>query len=387
MKKYETLLALSDDDPYGPTPFALILEDEGYQVTRTMGRESAMKALHDKTFDLVITDLIAVMDKINHVNSETMAILIVNTSGRLTSAADVFRCNADDYLFHPFEVAELGIRVAHCIEKMELKRKGAQSETCGQNRNEKVLNLLRMMSHDIRGSLVSMSATLKLLIRGYYGKLDEGAATCLQELSSKTSVLIETAGEYLNATLSLNEGRESKEEARDLMQDIVQPVLEELSPELTNHRIVIHQSLISKRISVKAGWIWLKTVFRNLLKNAIQYGEKECTIALGFEDHGLSYQVNVYNSGQPVPEQDRGKLFSKFTRNEKRTDEGRDAEGMGLGLYLIKKIIQKQGGDIWYEAKEDGSNFVFTFPSGLPLPADSMLPRKSAQHGGRVAET
>jgi two-component system phosphate regulon sensor histidine kinase PhoR len=40
------------------------------------------------------------------------------------------------------------------------------------------------------------------------------------------------------------------------------------------------------------------------------------------------------------------------------------SDGMGLGLYLTKMIVQKHGGDIWYEAKENGSNFVLSLPIG-----------------------
>ena len=44
--------------------------------------------------------------------------------------------------------------------------------------------------------------------------------------------------------------------------------------------------------------------------------------------------------------------------------------GTGLGLYLIGNVIQKLGGEIWYEAKENGSNFVFTLP---PKPAPPLM--------------
>jgi signal transduction histidine kinase len=54
--------------------------------------------------------------------------------------------------------------------------------------------------------------------------------------------------------------------------------------------------------------------------------------------------------------------------------------GLGLGLYLTKRIIQKHGGEIWYEAKEDGSNFVFTLQSGLAFSMDSLPPIKPAQY-------
>ncbi len=71
-------------------------------------------------------------------------------------------------------------------------------------------------------------------------------------------------------------------------------------------------------------------------------------------------RVNVYNSGEPVPEKLRSKLFSRFTHNG-NNNTGK-SNRMGLGLYFVQMIIRKHGGDIWYEAKEHGSNFVVVLP-------------------------
>ncbi|MGZ3606227.1 MAG: ATP-binding protein, partial [Thermodesulfobacteriota bacterium] len=77
---------------------------------------------------------------------------------------------------------------------------------------------------------------------------------------------------------------------------------------------------------------------------------------------------------KPVPEAYRKKLFTKFMGNGKRENRGEETDGMGLGLYFIQKVIQKLGGEIWYEAKENGSNFLFTLPSGSVSCADFPLP-------------
>jgi len=108
----------------------------------------------------------------------------------------------------------------------------------------------------------------------------------------------------------------------------------------------------------------LKIVFRNLLKNAMKYGDKGGTITIGFENPGSCGRFNVFNSGKPIPEEYRDKLFTKFVRFGNNGNGNEMVDGMGLGLYLIKTIIQKRGGDIWYEAKENGSNFVFILPIG-----------------------
>jgi K+-sensing histidine kinase KdpD len=62
---------------------------------------------------------------------------------------------------------------------------------------ENMVSLLKIMSHDIRGPLVSMVSTLKLLNRGYYGKMDEEAADKIREVLSNATRLTEMAEHYL----------------------------------------------------------------------------------------------------------------------------------------------------------------------------------------------
>lgn len=97
---------------------------------------------------------------------------------------------------------------------------------------------------------------------------------------------------------------------------------------------------------------------RNLFTNAIKYGEKGCTISFGFEQGESHYRLNVYNSGRPIAEEDREKIFDRFERIE--PSEGPAPDGVGLGLSLCRQIIREHGGEIWYDALPDGSNFVFT---------------------------
>jgi signal transduction histidine kinase len=149
----------------------------------------------------------------------------------------------------------------------------------------------------------------------------------------------------------------------DLREDIIDPVLNELLQEMEEQHIVIDNRLgavPAKQIPVEADKVWLKIVFRNLFTNAIKYGGKGCVIAFGCEDCGSYYKLNVYNSGEPIPEGFRDKLFTKFYRFGEGSEVS--SEGMGLGLYMTKQIVQKHGGDICYEPKEWGSNFVLTLP-------------------------
>ena len=251
------------------------------------------------------------------------------------------------------------------------------SEELKPEPDENILTLLKIMSHDVRTSLLSMLATLKLLNRGYYGKMDEEVAQKIKELLSSTTHLTGIAEEYVGRTFAMNEEFEGEPGPLHLIHNVLTPVLEELSQELKDRRIQIDnqlKSFFTDKSFVMGNKIWVKTIFRNLIRNAIKHSEKGSTIAIGFENRGSCCQLNVYNDGNPIPEQRRDKLFSKFGCMGDSAERDANDEGLGLGLYLIKKIIQRQGGEIWYEAKEHGSNFVFT------------LPVDDAQFGGRSSE-
>ena len=116
------------------------------------------------------------------------------------------------------------------------------SEALKSGADETTLNLLKIMSHDIRGPLVSMVATLKLLNRGYYGKMDEKAADKIREVLSNATRLVGMAEEYLGRAFAVNEELEIEGEPLYLIRDIVNPVLEEFSPGLKDRRKNMRES-------------------------------------------------------------------------------------------------------------------------------------------------
>jgi K+-sensing histidine kinase KdpD len=119
---------------------------------------------------------------------------------------------------------------------------GSTSEALKPGADETTLNLLKIMSHDIRGPLVSMVATLKLLNRGYDGKMDEEAADKIREVLSNATRLTGMAEEYLGRAFTVNEELEIEGEPLYLIRDIVNPVLEEFSPGLNDSRKKMRES-------------------------------------------------------------------------------------------------------------------------------------------------
>ena len=127
MQKYSILLV--DDDPVITAGTGNDLAEKGYEVTTADSGEKAIELLNKSFFDLVITDLvmgsmdgISVLKQAKEINPE-LSVIILTGFGDMVSAIDAVRLNADDYLLKPCEPEQMYSSVAHCLEKLALKRK------------------------------------------------------------------------------------------------------------------------------------------------------------------------------------------------------------------------------------------------------------------------
>jgi signal transduction histidine kinase len=225
------------------------------------------------------------------------------------------------------------------------------------------LDLLKILSHDLRGSLTSMSAVLHILDKGCRGEADNSVETKLAELIDKMGNLSSMLEESLHMVLALEEGSTYDNNLLDFNRDVIKPVITEFNPEIRGRRLVIENQLdtvTSFLIPARINKTVLKMIFRNLFSNAVKFSELGGTIAVTIK-HGSPFcLLKVYNSGRPIADGLREKLFSKPLPPTDRKE--RDLNGMGLGLHLAKRIMQRQGGEIWYEPEEQGTTFVVAIP-------------------------
>jgi K+-sensing histidine kinase KdpD len=228
---------------------------------------------------------------------------------------------------------------------------------------EQSLDLLKILSHDLRGSIVSMSAVLHFLNRGYHENVDNLVETKLSELIDKMGNLSSMLEESLQLVLALEDGDRQKHTLIDFKRDVIGPVLSEFASEIRNRQLMIENPLdtvTSFFIPAKTNKTILKMIFRNLFSNAVKYAEQGGIIAINIK-HGSPFcLLKIYNSGRPIAEGLRAKLFSKPLPPTDRREKNLD--GMGLGLHLAKRIMQTQGGEIWYEPEEQGTTFVMAIP-------------------------
>jgi two-component system, sensor histidine kinase and response regulator len=366
MAKYDILL-IGDGTNLLKT-IGWVLDYKGFAVKVTASPEGALDAMVKKNFDLVIARLslddresLDMLKAARRLNPE-VKIMAVSGENAAIFPLEAYELDIDDYLLMPVSPPELWRRVSRCLDDREvLDLQPERRVAAAGGTNAVPESQMMLMSHDVRGAMVATAASLELMARGRYGEMSEIAQAKLHEAAERIENTIHLIEDSLGRSLA-DHHTATGADVLNLGEDIVDPVLAELAAEIQAQHITLVNRLPHDQedlVTVRGNKPGLRSVFRNLINNGIKYGGPGCTIVVDCEMQGSTSRLTVYNSGQNVPVALRSMLFSPV---RSRGPSKKRRQGMGLGLSLSRDVIQNYGGDIWYEAKNGGSNFVISLP-------------------------
>jgi signal transduction histidine kinase len=211
-----------------------------------------------------------------------------------------------------------------------------------QRDNLRLLN--QVMRHDIRNDLQLIGAYAELLEE----HVDEEGQQYLQIIKENTESaanLTTTARDLSQVILGADVGEEAVSLANTLEQQI-----EELRSGYPEAVVTVEGTIPDVDV---VGNDMLGSVFRNLLQNAIQHNDKtppEVTVSTVEADDRL--EIRVADNGPGIPDAQKEDIFG-------RGEKGLESSGAGIGLYLVRSLVDGYGGDVWVEDNDpEGSVFV-----------------------------
>ena len=246
----------------------------------------------------------------------------------------------------------IGERLAQAVDKVA---RIEQLEAAQQA----YFGMLGFVSHELKSPIATVVMGLELFKRGIGGELPPKQADRVPNLIGKCRYLLDLINEYLN--LARLEGGEFIPEFQsgvDFIGDITNTSLELVSTQIENKKIKLEKNWPDETIKLECAPDLLQIVMTNLISNAVKYGKEEGTIRLTLENKDEHLKVSVWNEGPGFPDEQRSRLFRKFSRIQKK--ELLQQKGTGVGLYTTWKIIQSHGGRIQARS-EEGSWAEFSF--------------------------
>lgn len=232
--------------------------------------------------------------------------------------------------------------------------------TTEQNIEQMKNDFISLASHQLRTPLSVIKWYSQMLMSGDAGQLQPTQIEFLNNINTATVRMINLVNSLLNIS-RIQSGKLKIEPKPTDIKKLVIEIIEEVKIRYADKKQKFTSDIQESIPFINTDPQLIRQVYTNLLTNAAKYTPEkgEIRIKLYIKDNLLSSEIS--DNGLGIPESEKNKVFDKFYRGANIST--RVTEGTGLGLYLIKSIIDMCNGKISFDSKEGtGTTFYFSLP-------------------------
>jgi signal transduction histidine kinase/uncharacterized protein YoxC len=219
-------------------------------------------------------------------------------------------------------------------------------------------DFISSVSHELRTPLTSIKGYAAILLAGKLGSVPDEIRNRLEKINRHSDELVHMVNDLLDIS-RIESGKVNMNMETLELKYIADKVADLLSEQLKTKNIAFTSDIPEDCDKILADRSQIERVFINLVGNALKFTPENGKISINAHRSGRVIQINVTDTGFGIPEDAQEKLFEEFFRVENTINQ--EVKGTGLGLALVKHIIEAHQGRIWVKSKlSEGSTFSFT---------------------------
>ena len=340
-------------------------EDFDFECIDAETGEKAIEILENQEIDIVLLDNklpgmngIEVLEYINKKQMD-LAVMMITSYASLELAIKATKNGAYNFSPKPFTPDELRASVENLAKHLFLKRMTRKMQQEGRSVRFQFLSVL---SHELKSPLNAVEGYLKMMQDRQVGDnladYDKMIGRSLERIKGMRNLIMD----LLDLT-KLESGRKQKEIKDIDLNNIAKVAVDTMEPYAIQRNVKVHVD-VYKDTHIKADAEEMEIIFNNLISNAIKYNKDGGSVNVVVKPQDQEIKIIVEDTGIGMNEEELSRIFQEFVRI--KNTKTRAITGSGLGLSIIKKIIDENGGEIKAESEPDkGSIFTVRLPKEL----------------------
>ncbi|MCC7447521.1 MAG: GAF domain-containing protein [Anaerolineae bacterium] len=219
-------------------------------------------------------------------------------------------------------------------------------------------HMIRMASHDLKNPLALMVGYLDLIRSdvdsGVMPERDflDGIGKAIERMESLIETLLDSERGEQGAAMR---------PVRVDPYELLQRVLDEMKPSADQHSHYVVTNIQQNLQPIKGDFVQLREALNNLFSNAIKYTPDGGTITLNAYQEDRRLYFSIQDTGYGIPADQQASIFQPYFRAQQQETAG--IAGTGVGLSLVKEVVTRHGGNVWFISEQGkGSTFGFWLP-------------------------
>jgi len=221
-----------------------------------------------------------------------------------------------------------------------------------------------LASHQLRTPLSAINWYTEMLLAGDAGKISKDQKQYLEEVYKSNKRMVELVNSLLNVS-RIDLGTFAIVPEPVNLAEVSKSILTELTPMVKTKKMKIEENYDKSIKKISVDQKLTRIIFQNLISNAVKYTPEGGKVSVSIEKQDKNALIKVQDTGYGIPKKDQARIFEKLFRADNVREK--ETDGTGLGLYIVKSILEQSGGKISFESEENkGTTFYVTIPlSGM----------------------